>query len=452
MKLRLLAASLVTGLVTFTTAQAAVSAAEAEKLGTTLTPLGAEKAGNTAGTIPAWDGGNTKVPAGFVTGGHYADPFADDKKLFTIDASNAEKYKDNLPVGAMALMKRYPEWKMNVYPTRRSAAYPAGIYAETKANATKVKLVAGGNGIEGTNGGVPFPIPQSGLEAIWNHLTVYKGDTYATSWSQAPVTASGDYNLVKFDYEYDFVYSNQKKTPAQREENMLFYFLQIIKEPARLAGSILLVDDFVDQVKTPRKAWTYNPGQRRVRLAPTVVYDNPGTAADGLRTNDDFFMYNGATDRYDWTLVGKKEMYIPYNAYKVNGNSLKVKDVLKVGHVNPDPLRYELHRVWVVDAKLKAGTSHLYKKRTFYIDEDSWVIHAIDKYDNRDQLWRYDELHSYGYYDVPFLAPGLEVKHDLQSGRYIALSIRNEEKTVYQPIVRTPADFTPDALRTKGTR
>ena len=452
MKLRLIAASLITGLVTFTTAQAAVSASEANKLGTSLTPIGAEKAGNAAGTIPAWDGGNTKLPAGFKTGGHYADPFVDDKMLFTIDASNAEKYKENLAPGAMALMKRYPDWKMNVYPTRRSAAYPAGLYAETKANATKVKLVQGGNGIEGTNGGVPFPIPQNGLEAIWNHLTVYKGDTYATSWSQAPVTASGDYNLVKFDYEYDFVYSNQKKTPAQREENMLFFFLQIIKEPARLAGSILLVDDFVDQVKTPRKAWTYNPGQRRVRLAPTVVYDNPGTAADGLRTNDDFFMYNGATDRYDWTLVGKKEMYIPYNAYKVNGNTLKVKDVLKVGHVNPDPLRYELHRVWVVDAKLKAGTSHLYKKRTFYIDEDSWVIHAIDKYDNRDQLWRYDELHSYGYYDVPFLAPGLEVKHDLQSGRYIALSIRNEEKTVYQPIVRTPADFTPDALRTKGTR
>ena len=452
MKLRLITASLLTGLLTFTTAHAAVSAAEADKLGTSLTPIGAEKAGNAAGTIPAWDGGNTKVPAGFKTGGHYSDPFADDKMLFSIDVSNADKYKENLAPGAIALMKRYPAWKMNVYPTRRSAAYPAGLYAETKANATKVKLVQGGNGFEGTNGGVPFPIPQSGLEAIWNHLTVYKGDTYATSWSQAPVTASGDYNLVKFDYEYDFVYSNQKKTPAQREDNLLFYFLQIIKEPARLAGSILLVDDFIDQVKTPRKAWTYNPGQRRVRLAPTVVYDNPGTAADGLRTNDDFFMYNGATDRYDWTLVGKKEMYIPYNAYKVNGPTLKVKDVLKPGHVNPDPLRYELHRVWVVEANLKKGTSHLYKKRTFYIDEDSWVIHAVDKYDNRDQLWRYDELHSYGYYDVPFLAPGLEVKHDLQSGRYIALSLRNEEKVVYQPIVRTPADFTPDALRTKGNR
>jgi hypothetical protein len=311
-----------------------------------------------------------------------------------------------------------------------------------------VKLVDGGNGFTGTTGGVPFPIPQNGLETIWNHLTVYKGDTYATSWAQAPVTAGGSYNLVKFDYEYDFVYGNQKKKPSEREDNLLFYFLQSVKEPPRLAGSILLVYDYADQVRQPRKAWTYNPGQAHAALA----YDNPGTAADGLRTNDDFFMYNGATDRYNWRLVGKRELYIPYNAYKINGPSLKVSDVLQAGHVNAEHARYELHRVWEVEATLKQGTSHLYKKRVFFLDEDSWVIHVQDKYDNRDQLWRVDELHSSTYYDIPFLAPGLEVKHDLQSGRYIALSIRNEESKVYQPIVRTPADFTPNSLRDKGTR
>lgn len=433
-------------------AHAAVSADQAAQLGQRLTPIGAEKAGNKAGTIPEWKGGQKTVVAGFKPGGHYPDPYADDKPLFTITAANAEKYKANLSPGQMALLQRYPGWQMKVYPTRRSAAYPTGLYEETRANATRVNLVDGGNGFTGTNGGVPFPIPQSGLEVIWNHLTVYKGDTYATSWAQAPVTASGGYNLVKFDYEYDFVYSNQKKTPAQREDNLLFYFLQTVKQPPRLAGSILLVYDYADQVKQPRKAWTYNPGQRRVRLAPSVAYDNPGTAADGLRTNDDFFMFNGATDRYDWKLVGKRELYIPYNAYRINGPSLKIADVLRAGHVNPEPARYELHRVWEVEATLKAGTSHLYKKRVFFLDEDSWVIHVQDKYDNRDQLWRVDELHSSIYYDIPFLAPGLEVKHDLQSGRYIALSLRNEETQVYTPIQRTPADFTPNALRDKGTR
>ena len=431
---------------------AAVSAGEAAKLGKSLTPIGAEKSGNGSGSIPAWTGGISKTPSGFVSGGHYPDPFSDEKPKFTITASNLDKYKSNLTPGQVALLQRYPEWKMRVFPTHRTAKYPEGHYRETKENATKVTLVKGGNGFTGTTGGVPFPIPQSGLEVIWNHLTAYKGDTFATSWAQAPVTAGGDYNLVQFDYEYDFVYGNQKRKPSERHDDLLFYFLQIIKEPARLAGTILLVHEFSNQIETPRKAWTYNPGQRRVRLAPNVSYDNPGTAADGLRTNDDFGMYNGATDRYDWSIVGKQEIYVPYNAYHLNGPKLKIKDVLRPGHINGDHARYELHRVWVVEAKLKPGTSHVYKRRTFYIDEDSWQTLVADKYDRRDQLWRVDEMHPIVYWDVPFQASGLEVKHDLQSGRYIALSLRNEQTKVYQPIQRNPADFTPDARRTTGTR
>jgi hypothetical protein len=431
---------------------AAVSAEEAAKLGQSLTPIGAEKAGNAAGTIPAWTGGLTKAVPGFVPGGHYPDPYPDDKIQFTIDAKNMAQHKDHLSPGQMALLQRYPSWKMHVYPTRRSAAFPQGIYDESKANATKVKLVAGGNGFEGATGGVTFPIPQNGLEAIWNHMTAYKGELYATSWAQAAVTASGAYNLVRFDYEYDFIYGSQKRKPEDRNSDLLFYFLQTIKDPPRLAGGILLVHEYANQVANPRKAWTYNPGQRRVRLAPNVAYDNPGTASDGLRTNDDFLMFNGATDRYDWKLVGKKELYIPYNSYKISGPQLKIKDVLQAGHVNPEPARYELHRVWVVEATLKPGTSHLYKRRTFFLDEDSWVIHVQDKYDNRDQLWRVDELHTTQFYDVPFLNAALEVKHDLQSGRYLAMNIRNEDTKIYQPVNRTPSDFTPNALRDKGTR
>jgi hypothetical protein len=435
-----------------TTALAAVTAPDPAKLGTSHTPVGAERAGNAAGTIPEWTGGLTEVHPDFKTGGHYPDPYADDKPLFTITGKNAAEHADHLTPGQMALLQRYPTWKMRVFPTRRSASLPQGVYDETRGNVGKVKLVDGGNGFEGTTGGVPFPFAQNGLEAIWNHITAYKGDTYITKWAQAPVTAGGSYNLVRFDYEFDFVYSNQLRKPEERPENFLFYFLQAITAPARLAGSVLLVHEFADQVKTPRKAWTYNPGQRRVRLAPNVAYDNPGTAADALRTNDDFFMYNGATDRYNWEIVGKKEIYIPYNAYTINGPTLKIADVLQAGHVNGDHARYELHRVWVVEATLKEGTSHLYKRRTFYIDEDSWIIHVTDKYDNRDQLWRVDEQHSTNYYDVPFIAAGLEVKHDLQSGRYIALSLRNEETEVYKRADLTPADFTPNSLRERGKR
>ena len=433
---------------------AELAASDVAKLGTTLTPMGAEKAGNAAGTIPAWDGGITKVPAGlaFKTGGTYPDPFPTDKPLFTITAATADKYKDNLSPGQMAMLKQYPTYKLNVFTTRRTASYPEGNYKETRECAAKAKLAVGGNGVVGCTGGVPFPIPKNGNEAIWNMILHYKGDTFAQNWAQAAVTASGDFALVKFEYEYDLQYGNLSKTTAQREPNKVLNYLQVTTAPARLAGQILLVHETVDQAKEPRSAWTYNPGQRRVRLAPNVAYDNPGTAADGLRTNDDFGMYNGATDRYEWKLVGKKEMYIPYNSYRMTDPKLKYSDLLRPGHVNQDLARYELHRVWVVDATLKAGTSHIYARRTFYIDEDSWNVILIDKYDGRGQLWRFSEQHSENWYDVPMWFGTIEVHHDLQSRRYIAMGLRSEEKVIYQPIKRTAADYTPQNLRNLGTR
>jgi len=433
-------------------ALAAAVAVNAAELGKGLTPMGAEVAANPAGTIPAWTGGVTAPIAGYKPGGHYPDPYAGDKPLFAIDASNMEKYKASLTPGQMALLKKYPTWKMNVYPTRRSSAFPKGHYEETAANVGRAKLVAGGNGVTGTSGGVPFPLPKDGLEAIWNSVLHYRGDAYAMTWNQAAVTRDGAYTPVRFEYEYDFSYGNLSKSEKEREPNKLANFLQSVTAPARLAGQILLVHETVDQVKEPRSAWTYNPGQRRVRLAPNVAYDNPGTASDGLRTTDDFQMFNGATDRYEWKLIGKQELYIPYNSYKLTGNELKYADILKPGHINPEPARYELHRVWVVEATLKAGTSHLYKRRVFYIDEDSWAIVVADKYDARGELWRVSEQHSINFYDAPMYYGTIEVHHDLQSGRYIAMGLRNEESVVYQKIKRSPADFTPSSLRRAGVR
>ena len=433
-------------------ATAELSAADLAKLGTTLSPLGAEKAGNAAGTIPAWDGGLTKAVPGYKEGQYYPDPFAADKPLFTIDGKSADKYKDQLTAGQMAMLKKYPTYKMVVYPTRRSAAAPEGHYRETRECAAKAKLAPGGNGVTGCTGGVPFPIPKDGNEAIWNALLRYRGDTFAMHWSQAAVTRTGDYALVKFEYEYDFSYGNLSKPLAQRENNKILNYVQNTTAPARLAGQILLVHETVDQTKEPRSAWTYNPGQRRVRLAPNVAYDNPGTAADGLRTNDDFGMYNGATDRYNWKLVGKREMYMPYNSYRLSDPKLKYADILKAGHINQDIPRYELHRVWVVEATLKPGTSHIYSRRVFFLDEDSWAILASDKYDGRGELWRYSEQHVENWYNVPMLFGTVEVHNDLQSGRYIAMGLRSEETKIYEPIKRSPADYTPAALRGMGSR
>lgn len=433
-------------------AQAAVPASEAAQIGSSLTPMGAEKAGNAAGTIPAWDGGLTKSPAGHKEGGHYPDPFAGEKPKFEISAANAGQYAANLTPGQMALLKKYPTWKMRVFPTHRTAAYPQAIYEATKANATRVNLAAGGNGFTGTSAGVPFPIPKTGVEPIWNHITAYRGETFSINTNQVAVTREGDYTPVRFEYEYDFHYNNLKKSEGEREKNKLTNFLQTVTAPARLAGQVLLVHEYLDQNANPRQAWSYNPGQRRVRLAPNVAYDNPGVAADGLRTNDDFTLFNGATDRYDWKLVGKKEIYVPYNSYQLNSDKYKISDVVRPGHVNPDLARYELHRVWVVDSTLKAGTSHIYSRRTFYLDEDSWTILAVDKYDGRGQLWRVAEQHPIQFYDLPGIGPGVEVHHDLQSGRYLAMGMTNEEPKVYTRIKRDAADFSPSGLRGIGTR
>ena len=435
------------------TALAKVSAEEAARLGKDLTPLGGEKAGNAEGTIPAWEGGITEPPAGFVPGTHHVDPYADDEVLFTITADNMAEHADKLTPGHQAMLKTYSDtFKMKVYPTHRSASVPQRIYDATKTIATTAELVGGGSGIKGAIHGIPFPIPKQGVEVVWNHLTRYRGEIAARKIGQAAPTRSGKYTMVVLDEEFNVVYSQ----PDQTEEslnNRILYFKQTVTAPARLAGGILLVHETLDQVKEPRQAWLYNPGQRRVRRAPNVAYDNPGTASDGMRTSDQFDMFNGAPDRYDWELVGKKELYVPYNNYALHSDQLKYGDILKPLHINPEHLRYELHRVWVVDATLKQGTSHIYKRRTLYVDEDSWQILVVDQYDNRDQLWRVSEGFVINYYDLPTLWTTLEVHTDLQAGRYLAIGLDNEEDSVYDfSIERSLDDYTPMALRRAGVR
>ena len=438
-------------------ALAAVSAQEAARLGKDLTPMGAEKAGNAAGTIPAWDGGITSpAKAGFPdfkTGGHHPDPYAADKPLYKIDASNMGKYAALLTEGHKAMLNAYKgTYFMNVYPTRRSTAFPQRIYDATIANATSAKLAEGGNGVTGAIGGVPFPIPKEGVEVFWNHILRYRADVAARNIGQAAVTRSGDYTMVKFHDEAYFAYHLPGAKEAELD-NVIVYFLQETTAPARLAGEILLVHETLDQAKENRRAWLYNPGQRRVRRAPNVAFDNPGTASDGLRTSDQLDIMNGSPERYDWKLVGKKEMIVPYNSYKLHSNKLKNDDIIRPLHINQDHARYELHRVWIVDSTLKAGQRHLYKRRTFYVDEDSWQILAVDCYDGRDQLWRVQEGHSVNYYDVPTFWSTLETSYDLQAGRYLALGFDNEEPgTVDFNLKRTTADFTPAAIARRGTR
>jgi len=433
---------------------AKLPADQVARLGADLTPLGAEKAGNKDGSIPAWNGGITAVPAGYKAGDHHPDPFAADKIVLTVTKANMEQHKALLSPGQQALFNLYPDtYKMNVYPTQRSASYPQYVYDATKSIAANAELVQGGNGIINAAVGIPFPIPANGLEAIWNHIVRYRGVAATRNGGQAAPTATGAYTLIGFNEEIMFKYSDQKATAqALQAENILFRFKQSVTTPARLAGTALLVHETMDQVATPRQAWTYNTGQRRVRRAPNVAYDAPGTASDGLRTTDDFDMFNGSPDRYTWELKGKQEMLIPYNSYKMHSKETKYSSLLTAGHLNPDYVRFEKHRVWVVEATLKSGMRHVYGKRVFYIDEDSWQIHVADLYDARGELYRVAVAHGLNYYEVPTHWSTLEVYHDLNSRRYIAIGLDNEDRMYDFSVKLSDNDFTPAALRREGTR
>ncbi|MDX9785766.1 MAG: DUF1329 domain-containing protein [Desulfobacterales bacterium] len=428
-----------------------LSIEEIDRLGKELTPLGGEMAGNQDGTIPPWTGGITQPPEGYTIGMHHPDPYAADTVLFTITAANMNQYKDKLTPGHQAMLQLYDTFKLNVYPTHRSAAVPQRIYEATKKVAATAEIVNNGDGVQGTVIGIPFPIPKQGVEVIWNHLVRYRGEIALRLFAQAAPTRNGQYTLVQFEDEFDLLYCHVGMT-EEGLNNRIAYFKQTVTAPARLAGGILLVYETLNQVKEPRKAWLYNPGQRRVRRAPNVAYDNPGTASDGVRTSDQFDMFNGAPDRYNWQLVGKKEIYVPYNSYQLHSDKLKYKDILTPLHINPDYCRYELHRVWVVDATLKDGARHLYKRRTFYVDEDSWQVLLVDIYDNRDQLWRVSEGHVINYYEKPTLWTTLEVHTDLQSGRYLAIGLDNESSMYDFNIQRTAEDYVPAALRREGKR
>ncbi len=430
---------------------AELSADDIARLGKDLTPLGGERAGNADGTIPEWTGGITKPPAGYQLGDHHPDPYAGDKPLFVIDQSNLDKYRDKLSTGHQRLLETYPSYKLPVYPTRRSASAPQRIYDATRKIAAVTKLVDDGNGVDGAVIGIPFPIPKNGQEVIWNHLLRYRGETVACTLGQAAVTRGGDYTLVKYAVDVNVRYSLPGMT-VEKLGNTMILFKQRVTAPARLAGDIVLVHETMNQAREPRSAWTYNPGQRRVRRAPNIAYDNPGTTSDGLRTADQFDMFNGAIDRYDWKLVGKREMYVPYNAYRAHSDKLSFDDIITPLHVNPEHMRYELHRVWIVDATLKEGASHLYKRRTFYIDEDSWQVLLADIYDNRDQLWRVSEGHVINFYEKPLIWPTLEVHHDLQAGRYLALGLDNEFPMCTYDITFKDRDFKPSSLRRAGRR
>jgi hypothetical protein len=442
-------------------AHAKATEAEAAKLCKELTCVGAEAKGNADGSIPAYSGKAFKyyTPEMFTLKPDRLNTMTKAeaekmnkelynlKPLYTVTKANVAQYASKLTEGHKELLKRYDSYKLPVYTTYRNGFFPAAVEQATKANATTATLV-GTDDVQNATLGFPFPIPKSGAEILWNHKMKYLGDAARRFNNQGIVSPTGEITITKLIEDVKFKYASLS-SPGKSNDGLLLYYISETLAPPKDEGQLLLVHELTGET---RKAWLYNPGQRRVRLAPNVGYDNPALGTDNQQTNDQINVFNGALDRYDWKLVGKKEMIIPYNAVRINDRTLKYKDILKPKHINPELTRYELHRVWVVEATVQAGKTHQFAKRRFYLDEDSWSIAAVDLYDSRGQLYKFQEAHLFVAPFIPTVTGVPELVYDFTNGKYFATALSNEDKVADFTMTFEDKYFTSNNLASKAKR
>ncbi len=430
-------------------AGAALTPEEAKALGGSLTAIGAEQAASKDGLIPAYTGGLTTPPAGWKAGdGIRPNPFAAEKPRLSIDAKNMAANAAQLTEGTKALLQKYPGFRIDVYPTHRSVAFPKWVGENTAKNAVRAKTLNEGRSIEGAHAGFPFPIPKNGYEAMWNHLLRFNGAAYESKYRNLTVDASGRATLATEGVsvqEYPFW------DPTRSGADTYWRIKLTYTGPARRAGEALMIVDPLDIGSKDRRAWTYLPGQRRTKVAPDLAHDTPNPGTAGATTFDDTFIFNGSMDRFDFKLVGKKEMLVPYNAYAAVYGA-KQDELLKPNHLNPDLVRWELHRVWVVDATLREGKRHVYSRRTFYLDEDSWAAVASDEYDARGQLWRTGFAYTAPSYDVPAPYTDMFGHYDLVSRVYSLTGFIAETGGLRQTKALPEREWTADALAGAGVR
>ncbi|MEQ1890501.1 MAG: DUF1329 domain-containing protein [Alphaproteobacteria bacterium] len=436
---------------------AEVSPEEAKRLETDLTPTGAERAGNAAGTIPAWDGGLTAPPAGagYEPGKHHPDPFAADKPLFTINAANMAQYDAQLTQGNKALLTAYPDtYSMNVYPARRSCAFPPHVYQAIARNAVSAKMINDENSVTGATMASPFPIPKSAREVLWNFELMYRG--FKTKGGAAATVSSkgGDFTIEAADEYYIWNWSDPAITTTEGMGNMVFFVNRVTSSPPQLAGTMFLGHYTLDQVADAKHTWLYKPGERKVKRVTGNAYDAPANGSNGVRTIDmGIHVFSGAGDHYEWEQQGKSEKIIPYNTYRLSSPDLEYKDIIGKGHLNTELIRYELHRVWEIEGKLKAGMSHsIAHRRKFYFDEDTWMLLSTALYGPGGEMARVQEGFAINYYEHPVCILAPDVIYDIAGGVFHITSMRNKEQELDLNANNDRDFFTTESVRRRGVR
>lgn len=429
-------------------ATAAVTAEEAARLKTDLTPFGAEKAGNKDGSIPAWNGGHATPISGDKPGGRRGDPFKDEKPLYTVTAQNMDQYADKLTDGVKALLQRYPDsYRLNVYPTHRTAVAPQWVYDNTARNAVQAKM--DGYTLTGAYGGIPFPMPKTGLEAINNHLLSWRGTSWEADFSHYQITSDGKVVLTtdgqirqRMPYYFD-------DGSAQGFDGYYWEVNLLNAGPPIRAGEMIVGRTNLDADKST--AYVYLTGQRRVRKLPNACCDTPTPATAGLMSFDEVNIFAGRTDVFNWKLIGKKEILVPYNQNRF----LQYPDgeIIKGQHVNPEAVRWELHRVWVVEATLAEGKRHQAPRSVYYLDEDTWQGVLGDRWDAKNQLWKTLWMFNYVMPDFPGTVQQTFGYYDLLSGQAYVANVLNDKAFHHRPSKRWPTDlFTGQGLAGQGVR
>ncbi|MEH6484685.1 MULTISPECIES: DUF1329 domain-containing protein [Pseudomonas] len=452
-KLKALCFAVLTSLAVSASQAFAATAEEAAQLGKNLTPMGAEKAGNADGTIPAWDGGYTKVDPAYKQGGKRLDPFAAEKPLFSITAQNMAQYADKLSDGTKAMFAKYPEtYRVDVYPTHRTAAAPQWVYDNVAKNAVNATLVdsSAGRIPQGAYGGVPFPIPKDGTEAIWNHILNWRGTSVSMHFRHYLMTADGTQVMTtdgKAIQEMPYYYPEGS---AEKFEGDYWLFRLLNVGPPIRAGEQIMGRTNLNGDKS--QAHVYLAGQRRVRKLPNACCDTPTPATAGVMSFDELSVFQGRIDRFNWKLIGKKEMYVPYNDNKVQ-TAAKPEDLFAKHHMNPDYVRWELHRVWVVEADLAPGKRHQLPKGRYYLDEDTWQAMLGDRWDANGQLaktlWALPAVMP----DIPAHATLSSGFYDLTSGAWFIQNVYTGLPEQYGVVDRyRKSEFSPAAMAGQGVR
>ena len=394
---------------------------EISHLGQDLTPVGAEKAGNKDGTIPAYAGAEP-APAGWSWGkprGEYWK-YKSEKPLFVIDASNVDKYADKLTAGQIQMLKQVKGYTMPVYPSHRDCGLPDFVEQNTRDGATKASISKDGWSLQNaTLPGVPFPVPKTGIEVVWNWLMHYQsaGAEWLDGYEYvSPRPGSTTPISVRFHQIYFYPWAKPGQHSPQDAEGLQNGNYYGYSDPAALAGQGVVQRFYFNK---DADSYYYFTGQRRVRRLPSYAYDAPLIGYENQYPADSAFVYSGNPDRFDWKLIGKKEIYIPYDSFPMQDFNRKLSDATGPDSLTPSVRRYELHRVWEIEGTVKAGTRHSTPKKTLYVDEDSWLLAVGDDYDAQGKIWKEKENFIAPEWEIHACAPVADVFNDLISGRYL---------------------------------